>query len=124
MRSLITLIALRTTGVSANRRRFIGVGLGNSCPGNWTGLNIAGNARVFRSASASAAAAAISAFRPLLVACRHISRNCSPTFTRTFLFSAAPKTKRHGPGKGHASFTPVVSEQLSVVSYPLITHTR
>ncbi len=34
IRSLMTLIARRTTGVSANRRRFIGVALGSSRPGN------------------------------------------------------------------------------------------
>jgi hypothetical protein len=85
IRSLITLIARRTTGVSANRRRFMGVGFGSRRPGNWTGLNTAGSASVLRSASASAAPAARSAFRPLPVACRQISRNCSPTFTRTFL---------------------------------------
>ena len=55
MRSLMTLIARRTTGVSANRRRFTGVGLGRCRPGNCTGLRIAGSASVFRSASAAAA---------------------------------------------------------------------
>ena len=55
IRSLITLIALRTTGVSAKRRRFTGVGLGSNFPGKCTGLIIAGIARVFRSASASTA---------------------------------------------------------------------
>ena len=54
IRSLITLIARRTNGVSANRRRFIGVGLGRCLPGNCAGLRIAGSAKVFRAASASA----------------------------------------------------------------------
>ncbi len=53
MRSLITLMARRTTGVSANLRRFMGVGLGRCRPGNCTGLRIAGSASVLRSASAS-----------------------------------------------------------------------
>jgi hypothetical protein len=95
----MTLIARLTTGVSANLRKFIGVGLGKCCPGNWTGLKIAGSASVFRSASASAAPAAISALCPLPVACRQISRNCSPTFTRTFLLRR-PKTKKAQPPKG------------------------
>ncbi len=117
MRSLITLIARRTTGVSANRRRFIGVGLGRSRPGNCTGLRIAGSASVFRSASASRRARRYRrpSGRPR-VACRQISRNCSPTFTRTFLF-LPPKNKKGTARRDHASSSPVVSEQLSVVSF-------
>jgi hypothetical protein len=117
----MTLIALRTTGVSANRRRFTGVGLGSRRPGNWTGVRIAGSASVFLAASASAAPAINSAFRPFpacppwRVVCRHISRNCSPTLTSTFLPFPA-QNKRHSPGKGYAS---EYSSQLSVVSYVL-----
>jgi len=85
MRSLITLMARRTTGVSAKRRRLAGVGLGSSFPENWTGLRIAGSANVLRSASASFAPADTSPPLPC-VACRQISRNCSRTFTRTFRF--------------------------------------
>ena len=92
MRSLMTLIARRTTGVSANRRRFTGVGLGRCRPGNCIGLRIAGSASVLRSASAAAANSAAPDFTPRPSrstprACRHISRNCSPTFTCTFLVS-------------------------------------
>ena len=120
MRSLMTLIARRTTGVSANRRRFTGVGLGRCRPGNCTGLKIAGSAKVLRSAAAAAANSALAISAPWASpprpscptprACRHISRNCSPTFTRTFLvLSLAPslapklclKSKRAQP-IGHA----------------------
>jgi hypothetical protein len=75
----------------------MGVGFGKRRPGNWTGLKIEGNANVLRSVSASAAPAAISTFRPAPVACRQISRNCSPTFTRTFLLFAAPQNKKAQP---------------------------
>jgi hypothetical protein len=69
----------------------------------------------------------------LPVACRQISRNCSPTLTHTFLFPL-PKNKRHSPGKGHASlyasfsvircqrsalrsqYTPTHSQQLSLLN--------
>ena len=102
-RSLITLIARRTTGVSANLRRFMGVGLGRSRPGNCTGLRIEGSASVLRCASASAPLADTSPLAPACpacrVACRHISRNCSAIFTRTFLFRLFTKAKRHSPHK-------------------------
>ncbi len=94
MRSLITLIARRTTGVSANRRRFAGVGLGSSCPGNCTGLRIAGSASVLRSASASAAPAASSCLSTA-------SRRLPPDLPQLFPYLHAhlpfrrPKAKRH-----------------------------
>jgi hypothetical protein len=49
---------------------------------------MAGSASVLRSASASAAPAATFALRPSPAACRQICRNCSATFTRTFLFTS------------------------------------
>ena len=115
IRSLITLIARRTTGVSANRRRFAGVGLGKCRPGNWTGVRIDGSANVFRSASASAAPDIMSALR--LVACLQISRNCSPTLTCTFPFPL-PKIKRHSPGKGHALISPIFERSVIRVYLP------
>jgi hypothetical protein len=101
IRSLITLIARRTTGVSANQRRLAGVGLGKCRPGNWIGLRIEGSASVLRSASASAALAAPFAIEPPPIACRQISRNCSPTFTCTFLFL---QNKKAQPPKGSCLF--------------------
>jgi hypothetical protein len=81
---------------------------------------MAGSASVRRSASASAAPAAISARRgePLPVACRQIFRNSSPTFTRTFPFPPH-KNKKAQPRKGPCLVKTVVSDQLSAISYPL-----
>jgi hypothetical protein len=96
---LITLIARRTIGVSANLRRFIGVGLGSSRPGKLTGLKMDGSASVLRSASGVSRPAPDdrSLFSwppsdpPAWVACRQISRNCSATVTRTIHFSQKAK---------------------------------
>ena len=102
MRSLITLIARRTTGVSAKRRRFCGVGLGSSLPALCTGFRIEGRATVRRSASKPAAF--IPPLSPRPVACRQILRNCTPTPTCTVLpgNSLAQKKKARAP-KGRAS---------------------
>ncbi len=82
--------------------------LGQQCrPGNCTGLRIEGSASVLRSASASTPRRQRPLSWPLPVACRHISRNCSATLTRTFLLPA--KNKRHSP-KGPCLFASVVSD--------------
>jgi hypothetical protein len=69
-----------------------------------------------RSASASAAPAATFTFRPLPVACRQISRNCSPTFTRTFLLRRPNNKKGTAPERAMPFLAD--SYQPSAISYP------
>ena len=61
MRSLMTLIARRTSGVSAKRRKLTGVGLGSRFAGAWYGPRIEGSAIVFLGTIAPAAGTASAA---------------------------------------------------------------
>jgi hypothetical protein len=91
--------------------------LGSSWPGNWTGLKIEGSASVLRSASALASnPPAPAGPRPLPVACRQISRNCSPTFTRTFLLRRPNNKKGTAPERAMPFLAD--SYQPSAISYP------
>ncbi len=97
-RSLIRLMARRTTGVSANLRRFAGVGLGSARDGNAYGDSTDGKASVFRST--------VSAFRPppsSASACfPNPSIQCSFIFTSSWLLPVLSIPNRKGMANCHA----------------------
>jgi hypothetical protein len=98
MRSLMTLMARRTTGVSAKRRRLAGVGLGSSLAGKldgseWRAAPASCAPLPRRRAAMAASGQSRAPVRMGPIACRHISRNCSATFTMHLPFL---RTKRKG----------------------------
>src|ERR1017187_7333103 len=77
MRSFTTLMARRATGVSANLRRFVGVGLGVrfGLPWPWfSGLRIDGSIAVLRAPRVASPESALSSFRPASLC--HASVTC------------------------------------------------